>query len=147
MAGPSALPPRPHPPNRRPKRDDGTDLRGLTLTGETRQRATRRRARWHKQLLGAALPKRICPDAEVLVKHAEAVPRAARELVSDYSSDKVASMARLMTLIAHAAGYDDEVSNDDVESGEVDELVKKMAAIVVKQVRDMDWSSNEHITT
>ncbi|KAG1657020.1 hypothetical protein FOA52_012046 [Chlamydomonas sp. UWO 241] len=69
---------------------------------------------------------------DILSKHAEAVPRAAKELVKEYQEDKSGATARLMTLVANTAGYDEEVTVDEAEDGEVDALVKNMAEHVIQ---------------
>lgn len=46
-----------------------------------------------------------------------------------------------MTLIAHTAGYDEEFSTVEIDEGEVDALVRKMADYVI-QVRSAGCTSH-----
>jgi hypothetical protein len=46
-----------------------------------------------------------------------------------------------MTLVASTAGYDEDVSVDEAEEGEVDALVKKMAEFVIQVGWGAGWSA------
>lgn len=84
--------------------------------------------------------KRAAPNEElhglelldILSKHPQSVPQAAKDWVKSFKQDKVEAMTRLMTLIGQVAGYETEMSPEDVEEGDMDDLVKKMTVHLLK---------------
>ena len=69
---------------------------------------------------------------DILSKHSQSVTQAAKDWVKGYKQDKAPAVTRLMTLIAQVAGYEEEVSEEDVEEGDIDDLIKKMTVQVLK---------------
>lgn len=71
---------------------------------------------------------------DILSKHPQSVTQAAKDWVKGYKQAKGPAVTRLMTLIAQVAGYEEEISEDDVEEGDIDDLVKKMTVHVIRAV-------------
>eukprot|EP00198_Chlamydomonas_reinhardtii_P010270 XP_001699607.1 cohesin complex subunit [Chlamydomonas reinhardtii] len=69
---------------------------------------------------------------DVLTKHPKSAERAAKEWVERYQADKVAATAELMSMIARAGGCESGVSEDDVEAGEMDDVVRRLVDTIVK---------------
>ena len=68
---------------------------------------------------------------DILSKHPQSVPQAAKDWVKGYKQDKTVAVTRLMTLVGQVAGYEAEMSSEDVEEGDIDDLVKKMTVQVL----------------
>ncbi|DBB17328.1 TPA: hypothetical protein ACH3X3_014371 [Trebouxia sp. C0006] len=64
------------------------------------------------------------PLLELVKNHPKALTAAAKDWANAYQQDRAAATAELLTLLTQASGCSTEVTEDDVEEGEVDKLVK-----------------------
>ncbi|KXZ53988.1 hypothetical protein GPECTOR_5g100 [Gonium pectorale] len=69
---------------------------------------------------------------DIITKHPASVERAAKEWVQRYCDDKISAMAELMSMIVQAGGSDCGVSEDDLEAGEMDDVVKRLVDTIVR---------------
>ncbi|DBA75127.1 hypothetical protein WJX77_008338 [Trebouxia sp. C0004] len=64
------------------------------------------------------------PLLELVKNHPKALTAAAKDWANAYQQNRAAATAELLNLLTQASGCSTEVTEDDVEEGEVDKLVK-----------------------
>ncbi|GLC66838.1 hypothetical protein PLESTF_000479800 [Pleodorina starrii] len=69
---------------------------------------------------------------DIITKHPTSVERAAKEWVDRYCQDKLEATSELMSTIVQAGGCDSGVSVEDVESGDMDDVVKRLVDTIVR---------------
>ncbi|WIA41354.1 hypothetical protein OEZ86_004947 [Tetradesmus obliquus] len=67
---------------------------------------------------------------DVILKHSNAIDKAVEEWIERYKDNRAAAAAELMTLLVQVAGCDQEVTEDEVEGGEVDRLASRLCEAV-----------------
>ncbi|EFJ51319.1 hypothetical protein VOLCADRAFT_88020 [Volvox carteri f. nagariensis] len=70
---------------------------------------------------------------DIISKHPASVERAAKEWVDRYCQDKLEATSELMSMIVQAGGCESGVSVDDLESGEMDDVIKRLVDTIVRE--------------
>ncbi|GFR46589.1 hypothetical protein Agub_g8182 [Astrephomene gubernaculifera] len=70
---------------------------------------------------------------DIITKHPASVERAAKEWVERYCQDKMTATAELMTMVVRAGGCEAEVSVEELEAGEMDDVVKRLVDTIVRE--------------
>ncbi|GAX82288.1 hypothetical protein CEUSTIGMA_g9717.t1 [Chlamydomonas eustigma] len=84
--------------------------------------------------LGSSRQSTSLSLVDVLGKHPGSISKTATEWLQEFRDHKLEAVAKLMSLVAKVAGYEEDITIEDVEDGDVDDLVKKMAAYVIKNM-------------
>eukprot|EP00878_Enallax_costatus_P014223 GHUV01014877.1.p1 GENE.GHUV01014877.1~~GHUV01014877.1.p1 ORF type:complete len:467 (+),score=119.45 GHUV01014877.1:76-1476(+) len=70
---------------------------------------------------------------EIVMKHSNSIDNAVKEWIERYRSNRAAAAAELMTLLVKVGGCDAELTEEDVEGGEVDQLAARLTNTVVQE--------------
>ncbi|GLI62799.1 hypothetical protein VaNZ11_005547 [Volvox africanus] len=70
---------------------------------------------------------------DIITKHPASVERAAKEWVDRYCQDKLEATSELMSMIVLAGGCNSGVSVEDLDSGEMDDVIKRLVDTIVRE--------------